>query len=119
MNDTGQYEQDTRQIKAALDAGLEQLDPSITARLREGRLKALEQATRPTFVQWLSGHPRQLAGFATAAVLLVMVMNWHPSRPGMPENRLEELELVAQQGSLEMYKDLDFYRWLAKNDAAH
>ena len=67
----------------------------------------------------LGGKREDYAGFATAAVLLVMVMNWHPSHPAAPENRLEELELVAQQGSLEMYKDLDFYRWLAKNDAAH
>lgn len=119
MKDTGQNEQDTKQIKAILDAGLEQIDPSITARLREGRLKALEQATRPPFVQWLLGHPRQLAGFATAAVLLVMVMSWYPSRPPMPEFQAEEMELAAQQGSLEMYKDLEFYRWLAQNNAAH
>lgn len=120
MKDTGQHEHDARQIKAVLDAGLGQLDPSITARLREGRLKALEQAERPPFVQrLLVGHPRQLAGFATAAVLLAMVLNWYPSRSPMPEFQAEEMEMAAQQGNLEMYKDLEFYRWLAQNDATH
>lgn len=118
MNSTGQNEQNSTQIKTVLDAGLEHLDPSISTRLRQGRIKALEQTQRKPFQTWFFMHPRQLIGIATAAILLLMVTNWRPLRPSQPENRVEELELVAQQGSLEMYKDLDFYRWLAKNDAA-
>lgn len=106
----------TRQIKQELDAGLDRLDPAIAARLQESRSKALEQTTRRPFWEWLLGHPRQLAGFATAALLLVLVVHWNPLHPVTPENRIEEMELVAQQGSLDMYKDLDFYAWLAKAD---
>jgi hypothetical protein len=106
-------------IKQELDAGLDQLDPSITSRLREGRSKALEQTVHKPFWERLFVHPRQLAGFATAAALLVMVMYWHPSRSVLPDNRVEEMELLAQQGSLDMYQDLDFYAWLATTNETH
>lgn len=104
------------QIKQELNNGLDQLDPAISNRLREGRIKALEQIQPKPFWERLFIHPGQLAGFATAVVLLVIVLHWRPSGPVLSENRVEELELVAQQGSLEMYKELDFYLWLAKNE---
>ena len=119
MNNTGQNEQNSTQIKTVLDAGLEHLDPSISTRLREGRIKALEQATPKPFAAWTFLRPQRLAGFATAIMLLILISHWHPSRPGMPENRMEEMELLAQQGSLDMYKDMDFYAWLAKTDETH
>ncbi|MPN51558.1 hypothetical protein SDC9_199206 [bioreactor metagenome] len=52
-------------------------------------------------------------------MLLILISHWHPSRPDMPENRIDEMELLAQQGSLDMYKDMDFYAWLAKTDETH
>ena len=107
------------QIKQELDAGLNQLNPAITARLREGRRKAVAQATKePSFI-WAFLRPQRLAGFATAIMLLILISHWHPVRPNMQENRMEEMELMAQQGNLDMYKDLDFYRWLAKTNETH
>ena len=107
------------QIKQELDAGLDQLDPAIAARLRAGRNKAMAQATKEPSSVWAFLRPQRLAGFATAIMLLILVSHWHPSRPGMPENRIDEMELLAQQGSLDMYKDMDFYAWLAKTDETH
>lgn len=107
------------QIKQELDAGLDQLDPAIAARLRAGRNKAMAQATKEPSSVWAFLRPQRLAGFATAIMLLILLSHWHPSRPDMPENRIDEMELLAQQGSLDMYKDMDFYAWLAKSDETH
>jgi hypothetical protein len=99
--------------KAALDQSVQQLDEPTIARLRAARLRALEP--RPRRLAWLAA-----GGLATAALsaALVAVLLFAPAT-APPATGLEQLELLSENDSLELYRDLEFYRWLAEHaDAA-
>lgn len=101
-------------IKDELDAGLERMDPALAARLGQSRRRALGQPERSF---WPGLRPLRLlpiTGFATAMVMVAAVSLWYGTRPGMTDTRAEEIEMLATQGSLEMYRELDFYTWLAE-----
>ncbi len=113
MNNDKGNEVLVRQIKDELDAGLDRLDPAISARLGEGRRTALAQPATSLFPGLFSQRLLPLTGIATAAILVVAVSLWYAMRPTMPENRAEDIEVLTAQGNLDMYRDLDFYKWLA------
>ncbi len=104
-------------LKGALDEGCERLDANTLARLKVGRLRALELAAarKPLFYQrphWLTA-----GGLATTALLVVMVTGWLvASRQNRPAQQLEDLEIMAAQEQLDLYADLDFYRWLPADE---
>ena len=101
-----------RQVHSGLDAGLEQLDPSVARRLQESRCSALEQAEKKLFSM-----PRLVpaGAFATLAVAAVAVSIWFSMRPQtIPDRTADEIEVLTVQGNLEMYKDLEFFQWLAQ-----
>ena len=104
-------------IKVRLDAGIEQMDPAISARLGECRRLALaEQVDRPP--GWFQ-LPRlvPLAGFATLAVAVVAGSLWFSLRAPPATNQVaEEIEILTIGGKLEMYENLEFYQWLAKTN---
>lgn len=95
--------------KAALDHGTQQLDELTIARLRAARHKAL--AARPRRRAWLA-----TGGLATAtlgAALVAFLLFTPAVAPPVPG--LEQLELLSENDSLELYRDLEFYRWLAEH----
>lgn len=99
--------------KAELDRSARQLDELTVARLRAARRKALE--ARPRRLAWLAA-----GGLATAALTatLVAFLLFTPAA-APPVSGLEQFELLSENDSLELYRDLEFYRWLAENtDAA-
>ena len=114
MNDNNGNENLFRQIKDELDAGLDRLDPSITNRLRESRRKAVAQPAKSLFPGFHFMRLLPLTGVATAVVLVTAVSLWHTTRPSMTENKAEEIEIMTAQGNLDMYRELDFYKWLAE-----
>ena len=99
--------------KAALDQQAQQLDAPTIARLRAARRTALE--ARPRRFVWLA------AGGLTAAALsaaLVAILMFTPVT-APPVSGFEQFDLLSENDSLELYRDLDFYRWLAEHaDAA-
>lgn len=99
--------------KAALDRSTQQLDELTIARLRAARQRAVE--ARPRRLAWLAA-----GGLATAALTatLVAVLLFAPAA-APPVSGLEQFDLLSENDSLELYRDLEFYRWLAENtDAA-
>jgi hypothetical protein len=99
--------------RAALDRGTQQLDERTIARLRAARLRAID--ARPRRRAWLA-----TGGLATAALsaALVAFLLFAPAAPP-PATGLEYLELLGENDGLELYRDLEFYRWLAEHaDAA-
>jgi hypothetical protein len=108
-----------RRVRGELDAGLEQLDPAVMKRLRESRQSALEQAEPRPFR--LFGMPRlvPVGACATLAVAAVAVSLWFSMRPQALPNRVgDEIEVLTMQGNLDMYKDLEFFQWLARTNEA-
>ena len=103
-------------IKTGLDDGLERLDPAISRRLGESRRGAVNQPGRFRLPGLGALRLVPFTGTATAIAIMTVFTLWYAGRPANIDPRGDEVELVAAQGNLEMYKDLDFYSWLAKND---
>jgi hypothetical protein len=106
-------------LKGALDESCERLDANSLARLKAGRLRAVELAERHQPLFSLRPHWLTTGGLATTALLVVMATGWLvASRQNRPAQQLEDLEIMAAQEQLELYADLDFYRWLPADELA-
>jgi hypothetical protein len=104
-------------VRKELDAGAEELDRETLLRLRQARLKAVEEAGRRRW--WRPAVPRWMTagGLATAVVLTVAVSVWFSvSREGLPVRQAEDMEILTAQENLDISNDLEFYRWLAVAD---
>ncbi len=95
--------------KGVLDRTEESVDPTMRARLRQARLRALESSPSllPRFV------------WATATVTVLVAALWL-SQPVVlsPAPPLEDIEILASMDDIEFYDDLDFYHWLVDANAA-
>ena len=98
--------------KAELDRSVEQLDELTIARLRAARLCALEPC--PRRLTWLAA-----GGLATAALTatLVAFLLFAPAA-APPVSGLEQFDLLSENDGLELYRELEFYRWLAEHTDA-
>jgi len=99
-------------IRETLDTGVDNLDEQTLLRLRRNRLNVLESAVKR---RRLFGMPRWITagGFATVAVVAVTISIWFASsQQRLPVRHVEEVEILTTQEHLELYEDLDFYRWL-------
>jgi len=99
--------------KAALDRSTQQLDELTSARLRAARRRALD--ARPRRLAWLAA-----GGLATAALTatLIAFLLFAPA-VAPPISGFEQFDLLSENDDLELYRDLEFYRWLAEHaDAA-
>jgi len=104
-------------MRKLLNESETQTDPRIRMRLRSARLRALEAAEVP--VPWYLRFPRLITAgtLATAAVLAVSL--WIVAERGnLPSGQVEDLELLTTKEQIELYKDLDFYRWLETSEHA-
>jgi hypothetical protein len=104
-------------IRESLDRDADALDEETLLRLRRIRLDALETpGTRRTlfaFPRWLTA-----GGLTTAAVVAVAVSVWTISvRQRQPVSLPEEVEVLVIKDHLDLYEDLDFYRWLTADES--
>lgn len=100
-------------VRNELNAGLERLDPAISARLAAFRHRAMTQCSGEAAPSFSFMRLASLTGVALVVVLVTVVSLWYGNYPSMSEYRAEEIEMLASQGSLDMYRDLEFYTWLA------
>jgi hypothetical protein len=100
-------------VKRILDEDAESLDPSTVRALRGVRSEALDLSRRKAGFQII---PRWITagGIATATVLVAAVSVFYISsqKPSSLKNA-NDFELLSVKEQPELYKDLDFYRWLA------
>lgn len=90
-----------------------QTDARVKMRLQSARLKALDAAQDPA--PWYERFPRWItaSGVATAVVLVASVTLWVSTEQwNRPSDQMDELEILTTKEQLDMYKDLEFYRWL-------
>lgn len=116
MTDRSRQHNQAAQVKVLLDQETAQLDPAITDQLRKSRQAAVATMAPPGTRWYGLSAAQRWPGYATALVLLLALSLWFGTRPTTSGPKTEELELLANQGSLEMYHDLDFYAWLARAD---
>jgi hypothetical protein len=105
-------------IRECLDEELEIQDVRTVRALRSSRLEALDLFETK---RGAMGIPRWITagGIATAVVLVVAVsMFYISSQKSLSVKSADDFEMLNGTEQPEMYKDLDFYRWLAeRNDA--
>ncbi len=102
-------------VRERLDASIEEVDAVALARLRSARHRALAKlATRKSVRSWL--WQPVLPVLATFGIAVLGAWLWKAlpdSDPLLPEVAATEFELVlANEASLEFYRDLEFYLWL-------
>ncbi|MHB1238947.1 MAG: DUF3619 family protein [Gammaproteobacteria bacterium] len=102
-------------IRSSLDAGVRDLDGPTLERLQGARRHALASARpcrRRSISLWVPA--AAVAGVVALALLLVV------GRPSAPASstvaaQLDAVDVLASGDSLDLYQDLDFYTWLARD----
>lgn len=101
------------QVRRVLDQSAADVDGATRTRLASLRAAAQAPRHRAMSLWWPA------AGLATAAGVGALAWTlWFnvPSTQGPPG--LEHLDLLTAGDSLELYADLEFYRWLAEDQDA-
>ena len=99
--------------KDLLNLGVESLGPQTERRLGDIRVRALSAAgeKRPGFFS--PGRWVMVGSFAAASMAAVALFFWlSPSPDPLPPGQVEDLEIIASQERIDLYQNLDFYRWL-------
>lgn len=102
-------------VKNTLDQSADALDAKTRARLRAARRAAFAQAPAPRVFS-----PRWLVpagAVAALAVVAALGLWWTPpAAPPPMAASVEEAELLFATDNLELYQNLDFYKWLAAKE---
>ena len=92
---------------------VERLDARTRSRLNQARHLALNELKEPSLRRYWLGAPLVVAASVLMAVLL---MNGHEAvlTPGDSDTfSLDDLDIVADDDSFEMIREVEFYSWLA------
>jgi hypothetical protein len=104
-------------MRKLLDESEAQTDARIRMRLRSARLRALEAAEEQ--VPWYLRFPRLITAGTLATAVVIAASLWIVAERGhLPTGQVEDLELLTTKEQIELYKDLDFYRWLETSEHA-
>ena len=103
-------------IKTLLDRSTNTLDARTRARLQAARRRAIAQIGAPpiwTLSRWLLP-----VGVAAALAVVGVIGLWwlQPGAPPSMAATLEDAELLFAADNLDLYQNLDFYRWLAAKE---
>ena len=107
-----------KKIKHDLDEGTEQLDAGIQSKLTRMRHEALDTGERRGIFSGFNLWDPALRwpGLATASVAALAVFLYFQTPAGMQPN-FEDIDLLASEDKLELYEELEFYAWLAEEEA--
>ncbi len=107
-------------IRETLDKSVTELDTRTAERLRRARLTAVE-AAGTAIPRWF-GIPRWAAasGITAFAVLVLTLSLWLAvPRQNTQVAQVEDMDILAANEHLEVYENMDFYRWLADDRNVH
>ncbi|QYZ65869.1 MAG: hypothetical protein OI74_15875 [Gammaproteobacteria bacterium (ex Lamellibrachia satsuma)] len=109
--------------KSRLDEQMETLDGDTLSRLRQIRANAVQEAQLQRRTLWSRGLAFAgvdggvngtswvpAGGLAMLLVVSVLFMQW--SGDGISPDILPVMEIIAAEDEIELYENLDFYRWL-------
>ncbi len=102
-------------LKTVLDRSADALDAPTRARLQATRRQALAQAHAPRGFapRWFV----PVGAVAALAVVVALGLWWMPTTGTPPmAASAEDAELLFAADNLELYQNLDFYRWLAAKE---
>jgi hypothetical protein len=104
-------------VQGLLDEGAKNLETQTERRLEEIRAGALSMAVekRSRFFlprRWVLAGSFALATLTAAALFFFL----SPSTETLPTGELEDLEIITSRERLDIYQNLDFYRWLGSKE---
>ena len=103
-------------LAAHLDRADGSLDEGTRQRLRQARETALRSGTE------VESHTRRgwlVPGLVMASVLaLVVTVLLSQTSKVLPGSETDVIEIAASSDSLELYQDIEFYQWLAEQEAS-
>lgn len=115
MNRDEREEKLLEAVRKHLDESVEAIDARTAARLREIRVGALAGAEgmrrRFMFPRWVT-----VGGLATAAVAVAAGLWFAEVRKEPAVATIDDIEIVVAQEQMQLYEDLEFYRWLAEQE---
>jgi len=114
MSDDERDDAIAARARALLDQSVEELDPITRARLRAARMRALDVDATVRL------RARRLAVAGAGALGLLAALSWWMRGANGPRalaEGFEDEEILAAGDDLELYDDLDFYRWLEEDGA--
>jgi hypothetical protein len=105
-------------VQSLLDQGAENLESQTERRLeaiRAGALTAVAEKSPRFFLprRWVLAGSFAMVTLAAAALLFFL----SPSTETLPTGDLEDLEIITSRERLDIYQNLDFYRWLGSKDS--
>jgi len=101
-------------VRGTLDRSVAELDNRTAERLRRMRLAAVELAgtEKPRWFavrRWVTA-----GGIAAYAALVLAVSVWVTvPKQVQPPGQVEDIEILAANEHLDIYENMEFYRWLA------
>lgn len=108
-------EEIVKEVKELLDASVERLSPGMETRLRQVRREALLQLESrrrwSPFGKWATA-----GSFAAVAAVIGLSVWLKTPEQSVPVAAVDDTEIVASHEPLEVYEDLEFYRWLAHKE---
>jgi len=103
--------------KDLLSQAAENLDSQTKQRLERIRLNALSASERAHPGAFLSSRWVMGGAVTAAAMAAVAIFFWLKASPGnFPGKHIEDFEMIASMEEIELYENLDFYRWLATKE---
>ena len=121
MNESREDRAFADRARALLDEDVRRLDGPTLARLRRARQEALKAGKTGRFFERLRQVRFRVAAAAlTAAAAAALVLVVLPAgRPPVPPLGADptELELLASAEGPDFYEELDFYLWIAEEQA--
>jgi hypothetical protein len=104
-------------VRNLLNQGTKEFEGRTERRLEEIRAQALLAADerRSRFLlprRWVLAGSFAVATLAAVALFFLL----SPSTEAPPASQLEDLEIVTSRERLDLYQNLDFYRWLGSRE---
>lgn len=112
----------TPKVQQHLDDTVSAMDGQLQSRLRQARAAAIDSVanneSRPGLQHWLP------AGIVMAAVITLAVLIIPFQQDGLQNGQtdspavfaIEDIDILTDQEDLELYEDLEFYRWMSVHE---
>jgi hypothetical protein len=117
MNTNEQERRLLEKAKDLLTGSAEDPDSRTKQRLEHIRLAALSAAEKKHVRFLLPTRWVTVGAFAAAAMAVVAVFFWLRTSTGdFPNKHIEDFEIIASKEQIDLFDNLEFYRWLATTE---
>jgi len=117
MNANDQEKSFLEKAKGLLSEGAENLDSQTRRRLERIRLDALSAVGGKEARFFLPSRWVTVGALVATAMVVVAIFFWLRASPGdFPGKHIEDFEIIASMENIDLYENLEFYRWLATKE---